>query len=172
MGGEAVSSGFAIKCTPRIVPTLWLSYRKATQEIATQSYAGSTMGPQAYPLTQDPPWGHRCTPSCRIHHEATGVPPPRLLGQPQSGPLLQTRYQAIFISFFPFFPFIFFCVFCILNYFPLFAFKTRSCYYMAQASFRVLYLLRAGITFGHHHESFVCPVSGYAGRVFWLQKTK
>lgn len=162
LNGGAVSSGFAVisTCPSHCIelPTFQLRVRKATQEIATQSHAGSTMGPQAYSVMRDPPWGHRCTPT-------------KTSGEPQLGHLRtpQTRYQAYLFHSFHFF---FFCVFCIFPYFPLFAFKTRFCYYMAQASFRMLYLLRAGITVRHYHENFVCPVNGYTGRVVWLQKMR
>lgn len=119
---------------------------------------------------QDPPWGLRHTPLCGIHHGVTGVPPPRLLGNP-SWDILELHKQGTRHTCFILFIF-FFCVFCIFPYFPLFAFKTRSCYYMAQASFRMLYLLRAGITVRHYHENFACPVNGYTGRVVWLQKMR
>lgn len=132
---------------------------------------------------QDPPWGLRHTPSHRIHHGVTGIlpyagstmgsqayPHQDFWGNP-SWDILELHKQGTRHSCFILFIF-FFCVFCILPYIPLFAFKTRSCYYMAQASFRVLYLLRAGITVRHHHENFVCPVNGYTGRVVWLQKMK
>lgn len=103
------------------------------------------MGSQAYPHQDF--WGNPSWDILELHKQGT-------------------RHSCFILFIF------FFCVFCILPYFPLFAFKTRSCYYMAQASFRVLYLLRAGITVRHHHENFVCPVNGYTGRVFWLQKTR
>lgn len=119
---------------------------------------------------QDPPWGLRRTPLCGIHHGVTGVPPPRLLGNP-SWDILELHKQGTRHTCFILFIFFLLC----FLYFSIFSFvclQDKVCYYMAQASFRMLYLLRAGITVRHYHENFVCPVNGYTGRVVWLQKMR